>query len=136
MIRRFTIIVGLFLWFISAEQAVAASDTATAKRLVAYSEASAAAGRKWFLLKCTACHGQDGKARIDFVSDATDLTDPERWRNGITQADVYRSLTEGAGYDMPPFKYQITDEKKIWHLINWIISTWTEEQRNALLAGQ
>ncbi len=103
------------------------------KRLVPYSEDSIAEGKKIFSLNCTSCHGSDGKARIDFVSDATDLTDPTRWRNGTSELNIYQSLTEGAGVDMPPFKYSFTDEKEFWHLINWITSNWTIEQRKTLL---
>lgn len=119
----------------------ALSDTSISQptgpvRVVAYSEESVAEGRRLFLLHCTACHGRDGKARIDFVSDATDLTQPVRWRNGTSEADIFDSLSEGAGYDMPPFKYQLTDDKDRWHLVNWIISTWPADERARLLGEQ
>ena len=116
---------------VGAEQAD--SELVAAERLVPYSEDSVARGARLFATNCTACHGRDGKALIDIVADATDLTEPVRWRNGIREQDIYRSLTEGAGYDMPPFKHQFPDKDDIWDLINWIISTWPSEDRAALL---
>ena len=113
--------------------ATAQDDEIQVVRLVPYSDESVRIGRSLFSMNCTSCHGHDGKAQIDFVSDATDLTNPDRWRNGNTLQDIYRSLTEGAGNDMPPFKYQFTDDKDIWHLMNWIVSKWTPEQRKNLL---
>jgi mono/diheme cytochrome c family protein len=113
---------------------VNANDEVT--RTVPYSEESVAKGALLFARNCTTCHGNDGKARVDFVADATDLTDPERWRNGITEKDIYTSLTKGAGFDMPPYEYRLLNKDDSWHLINWIISRWTPEQRAIVLANK
>ncbi len=106
------------------------------KRTVAYSEESVRIGRSLFTLNCPACHGQDGKAQIDFVADATNLTDPEQWRNGTNEQVIFQSISEGSGTDMPPFKYLFSNNDDIWHLINWITSNWTKKQRDTLLKAR
>ncbi|MCB1685915.1 MAG: cytochrome c [Pseudomonadales bacterium] len=98
-----------------------------------YNAESVEAGRRLYQIHCPACHGQDARARIDFVSDATDLTTPARYRNGSTPADLFRSISEGAGTDMPPFQYTLTRVDDRWHLIHFIISTWTPEERAVFL---
>ena len=55
---------------------------------VPYGEASILAGQRLYGIHCPACHGRDGRARIDFVSDATDLTTPSRYRNGAPQLQL------------------------------------------------
>lgn len=100
---------------------------------VPYGEASILAGQRLYGIHCPACHGRDGRARIDFVSDATDLTTPSRYRNGATPADLFRSISEGAGTDMPPYQYTLVNADDRWHLIHFIISTWTPEERAVFL---
>ncbi len=100
---------------------------------VSYSEASVEKGSRLFQVHCPACHGRDARARIDFVSDATDLTTPARYRNGSTPTEVFRSLSDGAGTDMPPFQYTLMNVDDRWHLIHFIISTWTPEERAVFL---
>jgi len=117
-------------WLISAGQAMAGKPT------VPYSEDSVEKGRRLFQIHCPACHGRDGRARIDFVSDATDLTTPARYRNGATPTDVFSSLADGAGTDMPPFQYTLPNVDDRWHLINFIISTWTPDERVVFLGDQ
>lgn len=93
---------------------------------------SVQAGAQIYLNYCTACHGKDGRALMDVISDATDLTDPDVYYNGSMREDMFRSISDGAGVGMPPFKSQFNDEKNIWHLVNFIQSLWTTEQRSAL----
>jgi len=69
---------------------------------------------------------------MDVISDATDLTDPEAYYNGSTQDDMFVSIRDGAGVGMPPWNFQIKDEQDMWHLVNFIRSLWTTEQRSAL----
>ena len=97
-----------------------------------YTPESVQAGAQIYLNYCTACHGKDGRALMDVISDATDLTDPEAYYNGSTREDMFRSISEGAGVGMPPWKSQLKDEQDIWHLVNFIQSLWTAEQRSAL----
>ena len=99
------------------------------------SEASIAEGKLQYLfLGCADCHGADGKAFIEVVANATDLTDPGVWRNGIEDGLVFRSLRDGAGLAMPPFKTQVTEEAELWHLVNFIRSLWPEGQRPPVVA--
>lgn len=98
---------------------------------VAYSDESVAQGAQLFQLFCTECHGKDGRALMDVISDATDLTDPEGYYNGSTREDMFRSISEGAGVGMPPWNTQFKDEQDIWHLVNFSRSLWTAEQRQA-----
>lgn len=122
-----TAIMTIALWSILALAAMADEPR------VPYGAASVAAGERLYRIHCPACHGQDARARIDFVSDATDLTTPARYRNGATPTDLFRSLSEGAGTDMPPFQYTLMNADERWHLINFIISTWTPEERAVFL---
>ncbi len=95
------------------------------------SDESIAKGSELYMRFCTECHGKDGRALMDVISDATDLTDPDVYYNGSTREDIYRSISDGAGVGMPPWKTQLSDEQDIWHLVNFIRSLWTEEQRSA-----
>lgn len=104
-----------------------------AEPTVPYDDASVELGKRLFQIHCPSCHGRDAKARIDFVADATDLTAPSRYRNGSTPADLFRSLSDGAGSDMPPFQYTLVNEDDRWHLIHFIISTWAPGERAAFL---
>lgn len=112
---------------------IAPQQVAAATPTIPYDEASIDAGKRLFRMHCPSCHGSDGRARIDFVSDATDLTTPARYRNGATAMDLFKSLSEGAGTDMPPFQYTLTNADDRWHLIHFIISTWTPEERAVFL---
>ena len=96
-----------------------------------YSDDSAAKGAELYLRFCTECHGKDGRALMDVISDATDLTEPDAYYNGSTRDDMYRSISDGAGVGMPPWKTQFKDEQDMWHLVNFIRSLWTDEQRSA-----
>ncbi len=97
---------------------------------VAYSEESIAAGAQLYQQYCTECHGKDGRAQMDVISDATNLTEPDEYYNGSTQQDIFTSIKNGAGVGMPPWSSQIKDDG-IWNLVNFIRSLWTDEQRNA-----
>jgi mono/diheme cytochrome c family protein len=85
-------------------------------------------------LGCAACHGNDGKALLDVVANATDLTNPSVWKNGTDQGLIFRSIRDGAGLAMPPFKTQVTEQEDIWHLVNFIRNLWPEGQRPPVAA--
>jgi mono/diheme cytochrome c family protein len=97
---------------------------------VAYSEESIAAGAQLYQQFCTECHGKDGRAQMDVISDATNLTEPDEYYNGSTQQDIFTSIKNGAGVGMPPWSSQINDDGT-WNLVNFIRSLWTDEQRSA-----
>lgn len=95
--------------------------------------ASIGKGRSAFMrIPCTGCHGEDGKALVDAVADATDLTAPKMFKSGTSEGEIYRSIKEGAGNTMPPYKFQIKQEDVFWHLVNFIRSLWPEGQRPAV----
>jgi mono/diheme cytochrome c family protein len=98
---------------------------------VAYSPESIEKGAHTFLQFCTECHGKDGRAQMDVISDATNLTAPEEYYNGTTQDDIFNSIKNGAGVGMPPWGAQFSDENDMWDMVNFIRSLWTDEQRAA-----
>lgn len=102
------------------------------KSPVPYTKSSIARGRTLFINDCTGCHGNDGKAQVDVIADATDLTDPKLWKSGTTEGEIYRSIRDGAGISMPPYKNQIRKTEDLWHLVNFIRSLWPEAQRPKL----
>ncbi len=102
------------------------------KNPVAYSKKSIAEGRTTFQRNCTACHGRDGKAQVDVVANATDLTSPSDFKSGTTDGEIFHSIRDGAGESMPPFQAQITDETELWNLVNFIRSLWPEPTRPPL----
>jgi len=86
-------------------------------------------------LGCADCHGRDGKALIEVVANATDLTNPDVWKNGADEGLIFRSIRDGAGLAMPPFKTQVGEPDDIWHLVNFIRSLWPEGRRPSVTAG-
>ena len=95
-----------------------------------YTEAAEKRGRTHYLRHCQICHGFDGRALENIDFEATDLTDPERWRFGTTDGDLFRSTKFGAGLDMPPFEAELDDEE-IWELVHYLRSLGPEEYRAA-----
>jgi mono/diheme cytochrome c family protein len=109
--------------------------TEEAKKLkspVPFTKSSIDRGRTLFANECTACHGPDGKAQVDVVADATNLTDPKLWKSGTSEGEIFRSIRDGAGLTMPPYKTLIRKEEDLWHLVNFIRSLWPESQRPKL----
>ena len=76
-------------------------------------------GRKHYLRLCQNCHGKDGRALESFDFEATDLTQPDRYRHGSTDGDLFWSTKEGAGSDMPAFKDKLTDQQ-VWEVV-WFL---------------
>ena len=99
------------------------------KSPVPYNKASIARGRILFIRDCTECHGNDGKSLVDVVANATDLTEPKAWTSGTSEGEIFRSIRDGAGDAMPPFKAQIEKEKDLWQLVHYIRSLWPEAVR-------
>lgn len=95
-----------------------------------YTQAAEKRGRTHYLRHCQICHGFDGRALENIDFEATDLTDPERWRFGTTDGDLFRSTKYGAGLDMPPFEAEL-DDAEIWELVHYLRSLGPEEYRAA-----
>jgi mono/diheme cytochrome c family protein len=117
----------------------AADDTtlsrAEAQKLndpVPYTQKSVDQGRVTFLANCTGCHGADGKAEASIIAEATDLTSPKLYKNGTSEGEIFRSIRDGAGDQMPPFKYQMNKDEEMWRLVNFVRSLWPESLRPAL----
>jgi mono/diheme cytochrome c family protein len=106
-----------------------------AKKLVSpipFSKASIDRGRVVFMGTCVNCHGRDGKAQVEIVANATDLTSPNVWNSGTSEGEIFRSIRDGAGLAMPPFKAQIHQEQTFWDLANFIRSLWPASMKPAL----
>lgn len=114
-----------------ADEPLTVADAKKLKNPIPYSKKSITQGRSVYMRNCTGCHGADGKATVDVVADATDLTSPNLWKNGSTEGEIFRSIREGQGASMPTFKAQIKEED-IWHLVNYIRSLWPESMRPPL----
>ena len=130
-----TIGFGSFLLLALPQEGHQRLSTAEAKKLkspVPYTRKSIAQGKTSFARYCTACHGPDGKAQVDVVADATDLTSPTAFKSGASDGEIFRSIRDGAGETMPPFKTQINGETDLWHLVNYIRSLWPESARPPL----
>jgi mono/diheme cytochrome c family protein len=95
---------------------------------VAYSPASVARGKSHFLQNCQSCHDEDGRARSAAVAIAADLTEPARWKHGTADAQVFSTIKNGAGDNMPPFGGDLKDEQ-IWEIVNFIRSIGPEGNR-------
>ena len=88
------------------------------------SESIARGKRLYQTHACANCHGTDGKALIEVVANATDLTDPAVWKNGTSEGLIFRSIRDGAGLAMPPFKTEVVAQEDLWHLVNFVRSLW------------
>lgn len=93
---------------------------------------SIARGRVIFMENCTTCHGENGKAEGSLIADATDLTTPSLYKSGTSEGEIFRSIRDGAGDQMPAFKSQLDSETDIWNLVNFIRSLWPESMRPAI----
>jgi mono/diheme cytochrome c family protein len=109
---------------------LSAEDAKKLKSPVPYSKKSIARGLIVFR-DCTPCHGNDGKATVDVVANATDLTSPKVWKSGTSEGEIFRSIRDGAGEGMPSFKSEIAQED-LWNLVNFIRSLWPESERPPL----
>ena len=100
---------------------------------VPFTKKSIAQGRGMYMrASCTGCHGADGKATVDVVANATDLTSPKLYQDGTTDGEIFRSIRDGQSASMPSFKSQIKPEEDMWHLVNFIHSLWPESMRPPL----
>jgi mono/diheme cytochrome c family protein len=95
---------------------------------VPYTPASIARGKTYFLQNCQSCHDEDGRARSAAVAIAADLTDPDRWKFGTSDAQLFKTIKNGAAEAMPPFGTDLKDEQ-IWDVVNFIRSIGPESKQ-------
>jgi cbb3-type cytochrome c oxidase subunit III len=107
-------------------------DAKKLKSPVANTKQSIARGRVIFMQNCTSCHGEDGKAAGSLIADATDLTSPDLYKSGSSEGEIFRSVRDGAGDQMPSFKSQLDSETDIWNLVNFIRNLWPASMRPAV----
>lgn len=121
-------IAALAAWTLAGQDGkLSVADAKKLKNPIPYSKKSIAQGHDIFVRNCVGCHGSDGKAQIDVVADATDLTDPKAYKDGTSDGEMFRSISEGAGASMPSFKSQIDNQDDLWRLVNYIHSLWPPE---------
>ena len=75
---------------------------------------------------CTECHGRDGRAQMDVISDATDLTLPAYYYSGSSDEDIFNSIANGAGVAMPAWRAQLGSDAAVWDLVYYIKTLWAE----------
>jgi len=124
--------IGALLVLADAPAKLTREDAQKLKNPVAYSKKSIDRGRVIFMQNCTSCHGENGKAEGSLIADATDLTTPSLYKSGSTEGEIFRSIRDGAGDQMPAFKSQLAGETDIWNLVNFIRSLWPESMRPPL----
>jgi mono/diheme cytochrome c family protein len=106
----------------------AAGQQGPASNPVPYTPASIARGKTFFLQNCQSCHDEDGRARSAAVAIAADLTNPDRWKFGTSDAQVFKTIKSGAAEAMPPFGADLKDDQ-IWDIVNFIRSIGPESKR-------
>ena len=118
--------------FADAPAKLTRDDAHKLKNPVPYTKKSIDRGRATFLQNCTSCHGENGKAEGSLIAAATDLTEPTLYKSGSSDGEIFHSIRDGAGDQMPAFKSQLASETDIWNLVNFIRSLWPESMRPAL----
>ena len=108
------------------------TDFTKLKSPVRYTKNSIDRGKVIFLRNCVDCHDRDGQAVASIVAQATNLTQPHLWESGTTEGEIFRSIRDGAGLEMPEFKMIIRREEDLWHLVNFVRSLWPEDKRPKL----
>ena len=104
-----------------AAMVILCADMSSAQESMATDKAPIAGGRQLFLGKCAACHGPNGKAEVEAMASAADLTRPQFFTRGSGDAQIFNSIANGVGNSMPPFKSELTDPD-IWKIIAFIRS--------------
>jgi cbb3-type cytochrome c oxidase subunit III len=104
--------------------AVLASSAALCLPVAGHASNATDKGRTIFNQNCVSCHGENGKAQVNVMSHAADLTDPDTWKRGHSDADIFNAIKNGGSESMPPFKAQLSDDQ-IWLLVAFIKSLWT-----------
>ncbi len=110
---------------------ISRDDAKKLKNPFAYTKKSLTQGHTLFVRTCSTCHGLDGKAQVDVIADATDLTSPKLYKSGTSDGEIYRSIHDGTGQNqtMPSFKTAFAKDDDLWHLVNYIRSLWPDGMR-------
>jgi mono/diheme cytochrome c family protein len=117
--------------FAAVPDQLSAADAKTLKSPTPYSKTSIDKGKRLFLQNCTGCHGDDGKAELAVIAEATNLTEPKGYKDGTTEGELFRNIRDGAGSQMPPFKDTL-NEQQTWDLVNFVRSLWPDSMRPPL----
>lgn len=83
-------------------------------------------GAQLYQQHCTECHGRDGRARVDVISDATDLTQPSYYYSGSTEQEIFNSIANGAGVAMPAWRAKLGSDAAVWDLVYYVKTLWDE----------
>jgi mono/diheme cytochrome c family protein len=106
-----------------------------------------ALGRQLYMdAECWQCHGESGRGDGPSASELkdnsglpispTDLTRPNRFKNGETPQDLYRTLMTGLlGTPMPSYADSLEPEQA-WDLVFYVLSLSEDGQRAAAAAGR
>ncbi len=113
---------------LGSEPASAAENPEPQISPLAYSQSAAAVGRSHYLINCQQCHDADGRAlaNIDYI--AADLTAPDTWYYGTSPLNIFYSIKNGAGLEMPPFNDSLSDEV-IWQIVAHVLNIGPEVSR-------
>lgn len=95
---------------------------------IEYSVATVREGRKTYLRLCQYCHGADGRAQANPDFEAPSLRAPRQWRYGSSDGELFVSIRDGAGHEMPPFGRQLAEDR-IWELVHYVRSIGPVELR-------
>jgi mono/diheme cytochrome c family protein len=106
------------------DRALTPDEVKALKNPIPYTQASISRGQVLFTSNCTRCHGEDGKAQVDIIANATDLTEPLVYKHGTGVGDIYHSIRDGAGMAMPAHRTVIKNNDDLWNLVNFIQSLW------------
>lgn len=90
--------------------------------------------RNTYLRLCQYCHGADGRAQANPDFEAPSLRDPSQWRYGTSDGELFVSIRDGAGHEMPPFRKQLRDAQ-IWQLVLYVRSIGPRDLRPDLGGG-
>ena len=126
--------VALFTVLLNAEENIGFGTISLdqAKQLnnpVKHTQSSLNKGKLYFIQQCAGCHDRDGKGRSAVMGNAADLSRPSTWSQGDSDGEIFRTLHDGAGNNMPPFKYTITEDRDLWHLVNYVHSLRTNARK-------
>ena len=96
---------------------------------VGYTAEELREGRKTYLRLCQYCHGADGRAQANPDFEAPSLRTPGTWRYGASDGEMFVSIRDGAGHEMPPFGKQLAEDR-IWQLVHYVRSIGPKELRS------
>jgi cytochrome c oxidase subunit II len=93
------------LWYKKRE----AQKPLNVKEMFAGTPQMLARGKVIFESQCASCHGLTGKG--DQLATARNFTTLEGWKNGDKISQMFRSITNGVGKEMPSFSYMPAEDR-------------------------